>query len=211
MSDKKADKLASLHEILKDPLRQKILLKLGEHDSIGFDELMKELKIDDEEEVYDQLKILGDLVTKKEEEYLFNKQGVSKKLGGQYALTGKGHDAVDEMIEFPEIEAENYKDKLFGKDALTRHKIAYIIGGAWAGFFISLFVSILCLNSLLSIWLKEPWPDQPNSSGSISVYTSTDWIFFIMIIFVAPMVGALAGYLIGKRNRFEQPEPEWNQ
>jgi hypothetical protein len=31
------DKLAELHEFLKDPLRQKILLKLGEHDGLSLD------------------------------------------------------------------------------------------------------------------------------------------------------------------------------
>jgi len=38
-------------------LRQKILLKLGEHDSSSFDDLMKELKIDDQQELHSQLKI----------------------------------------------------------------------------------------------------------------------------------------------------------
>ena len=75
MSD---DKLCSnLHELLKDPLRQKILLKLGEHDGLSFDELLKELKIDDQEELHSQLKILGDLVAKTEDdEYLLSEQGV---------------------------------------------------------------------------------------------------------------------------------------
>ncbi len=53
MSD--TDKLAQWHEILKDPTRQKILLKLGEHDKLSFDELVKELKIDDQEELYERI------------------------------------------------------------------------------------------------------------------------------------------------------------
>jgi hypothetical protein len=83
MSDNNADKLAPLHEILKDPLRQKILLKLGEQNGLSFEDLMKELKIDDQQEVHSQLKILGDLVTKAEDdEYLLSEQGVSKSPSG---------------------------------------------------------------------------------------------------------------------------------
>jgi len=62
-----------------------------------------------------------------DEEYSLTEQGVSKTPAGQYMLTEKGHDAVDEMIAFPEIEAENYKQlinkKFFSKRALTRHKL----------------------------------------------------------------------------------------
>jgi hypothetical protein len=44
---------------------------------------MKELKIDDQQEVHSQLKILGDLVTKAEDdEYLLSEQGVSKSPSG---------------------------------------------------------------------------------------------------------------------------------
>ena len=64
-------------------MRQKILLKLGERDGFSFEDLMKELKIDDQQEVHSQLKILGDLVTKAEDdEYLLSEQGVSKSPSG---------------------------------------------------------------------------------------------------------------------------------
>ena len=110
MSD---DNLAELHEFLKDPIRQKILLKLGEYDRLSFEDLKKELKIDNPQELHSQLEILGDLVTKAEDdEYLLSEQGVSKRPGGKYALIEKGHDAVDELIFFPEIKADNYKEKI---------------------------------------------------------------------------------------------------
>lgn len=111
-----ADRLARLHELLKDPVRQKLLLKLGEHDKLSIDELMKELKIDDQWELYDQLQVLGDLVTKvKDDQYLLPKKGVSQAFGEQYMLTEKGHDTLDEMIAYPEIESDNYNE-LFDKD-----------------------------------------------------------------------------------------------
>lgn len=92
MSD---DRLAELHELLKNPIRQKILLKLGEYDRLSFEDLMKELKMDNPQELHSQLEILSDLVTKTEDdEYLLNEQGVSKRPGGQYVLTEKGHNAV---------------------------------------------------------------------------------------------------------------------
>ena len=85
------DKLAELHEFLKNPIRQKILLKLGEHDRLSFEDLMNELKMDNPQELHSQLEILSDLVTKAEDdEYLLSEQGVSKRPGGQYALTERG-------------------------------------------------------------------------------------------------------------------------
>jgi len=106
-----ADRLARLHEFLKDSVRQEILLKLGEHDKLSFDELMKELKIDDQKELYDELKNLDSLVTKvKDDEYSLPKKGVSEMLGEQYMLTEEGHDALDEMIAYPELESDNYRN-----------------------------------------------------------------------------------------------------
>jgi hypothetical protein len=120
----KADKLARWHEFLKDPLRQKILLKLGEHDKLSFDELMEELKIDDQEELYDELQVLGDLVTKaKDEDYSLPKEGVLKIVSDQYMLTEEGHDAVDKMIAYPEIESDNY-NKMFDKDGQLKPNFA---------------------------------------------------------------------------------------
>jgi hypothetical protein len=210
MSDNNADKLAPLHEILKDPLRQKILLKLSEHDGLNFEDLMKELKIDDQQEAHSQLKILGDLITKAEDDYLLSEQGVSKSPSGQYRLTEKGHDAVDEMIVFPEIESDNYRQKFFGKSGLAHRKLAYIIGGAFGGFLFSLIVAQVCVESLLSTWLQEPWPSMPNS-GPQSAYSNVNWFFFILMIFVAPISGALLGYGIGKLRKFKRPIPEWNE
>ena len=65
--------------------------------------------------------------------YLVNK--VSKKSGGQYRLTEKGHDAVDEMIAFPEIESENYKAEVnknfLGKTRLTATNYSMYLSELW--------------------------------------------------------------------------------
>lgn len=137
-----SDRLDRLHEILKDPVRQKILLKLGEREKLSFDELMKELKIDDQRELYDELRVLSDLVTKvKDDPYPLPKENVSETLSEQYMLTEEGHDALDEMIASPELESDDYKEKMFDKDGqpkpnfVTSHRFALafltvaIVGG----------------------------------------------------------------------------------
>jgi hypothetical protein len=199
-----ADNLAPLHELLKDPIRQKTLLLLGERDRLSFDDLVKQLKIDDQEELHNQLKILGDLVTKVEDdEYSLTEQGVSKRPGGQYMLTEKGHDAVDEMVAFPEIESENYKQivnkKFFGKRALAHHKLAYILGGAAGGYCVSFFGGAFI--SIISVTLFHG-----PGLGSFD----DGWPFFGTVLFIAPIVGGLVGYLIGEKKRFKRPEPEWD-
>ena len=89
-----ADLSASLHEILKEPLRRKILLKLGEHDGLSFEDLTKELKTEAAEDIRKQLEFLGDLVKESEDEYVLSEQGVAKRPCGQYSLTEKGIGVV---------------------------------------------------------------------------------------------------------------------
>ena len=97
-----ADRLARWREFLKDPVRQKILLKLGQHDKLSFDELMKDLKIDDQMKLYNELQILRDIVTKAEaENYQFQQEVGSEDISDKYMLTEEGHDVVDWMIAFP--------------------------------------------------------------------------------------------------------------
>jgi len=80
--------LASLHKILKDETRRKIVLLLNEKNSLSYTELMKALEIDNTGRMNYHLKVLGDLIFKKDD--------------GQYALTGKGKLASRLLLEFPE-------------------------------------------------------------------------------------------------------------
>jgi hypothetical protein len=104
MSD---DKLSQLHEVLKEPLRQKILLQLGQHECLTLDDLTKNLRAYDIQELSNQLSILGRL--KVEGEYLISNQA------DEYELTEKGHYVLDEMIAFPELLSDNYRDKILGE------------------------------------------------------------------------------------------------
>jgi predicted ArsR family transcriptional regulator len=104
-------KLARLPEVLKDPVRQKILLLLGEHDRLIFKELLEKLEIHDKEELKNQLKVLRALVKRvKEHEYFEN--GVLIKPPLKYVLTDQGHFFLDEMIAFPELKFDDYKERL---------------------------------------------------------------------------------------------------
>jgi hypothetical protein len=103
------DRTFELHEVVKDPLRQKILLKLGQHDSIEFDSLVENLKLTDTQELSNQLVTLQEVTI--EGEHIVTKQGNS------YQLTEKGHEVLDEMIAFPQLGLDNYREKLLGESS----------------------------------------------------------------------------------------------
>ena len=201
MSD---DNLAVLHELVKDPVREKMLLKLGENERLSFDGLKEYLKNVTAEELQRQLRILDDLVMQaQDDEYLLTESGVSKRPGGQYMLTEKGHNAVYQMIAFPEIKSENYREivdkKFFSKKALIRRKLVYIIVGAVAGYCISFFGG-----GFLSI-ITVAWFHGPGWGNFIA-----PWVFFAFVLFVAPVIGGIFGYWFGERKNFERPAPQWD-
>ena len=84
--------LASLHKILKDETRRKIILLLNEKGSMSYTDLMDELGIVSTGTLNYHLKVLGDLLTKNET--------------GQYLLSEKGKLSSRLLIEFPEPDAE---------------------------------------------------------------------------------------------------------
>jgi DNA-binding transcriptional ArsR family regulator len=78
----------SLHKILKDKTRRRIILLLREKESLSYTDLMNALEITNTGKMNYHLKVLGDLLSKGE--------------NGQYALTEKGMLASQLLIEFPE-------------------------------------------------------------------------------------------------------------
>jgi DNA-binding transcriptional ArsR family regulator len=83
--------LASLHKILKDETRSRILLLLNEKNSLSYSDLMNTLGIVSTGTLNYHLKILGDLLSKSE--------------SGQYSLTEMGKLAARLLIEYSEKEA----------------------------------------------------------------------------------------------------------
>jgi DNA-binding HxlR family transcriptional regulator len=80
--------IASLHKILKDETRSRILLLLNEKGSLSYSELMDTLGVASTGTLNYHLKILGDLLSKNEK--------------GQYSLTERGKLASRLLIEYSE-------------------------------------------------------------------------------------------------------------
>lgn len=80
--------LASLHKILKDEKRRKIILLLNERGNLSYTDLMKSLEVDNTGRFNYHLKILNELVEKNSD--------------GKYSLTEKGMLASRLLREFPE-------------------------------------------------------------------------------------------------------------
>jgi hypothetical protein len=80
--------LESLHKILKDPTRRKILLSLNEKRELTYTDLMEKTGVTSTGPLNYHLRVLGDLLTKNE--------------AGQYMLTEKGKTACNLLLQFPE-------------------------------------------------------------------------------------------------------------
>lgn len=89
--------LASLHKILKDATRQRIILLLKEKGNLSYTELMDTLGILSTGTLNYHLKVLDDLLIKNE--------------SGQYTLTEKGKLASRLLLEFPETAANGSQGK----------------------------------------------------------------------------------------------------
>ena len=91
--------LASLHKILKDETRRKILLLLNDKQGIAYTDLMDAVDVISTGTLNYHLKILGDLLTKNET--------------GRYILSEKGKLAARLIIEFPEQDYSLQEKKLW--------------------------------------------------------------------------------------------------
>lgn len=80
--------VASLHKILKDETRRKIVLLLNEKGALSYTDFMKALEINNTGRLNYHLKVLNDLILKRED--------------GQYVLSDKGKHAWCLLLEFSE-------------------------------------------------------------------------------------------------------------
>ncbi|MCL5876835.1 MAG: hypothetical protein M1540_03380 [Candidatus Bathyarchaeota archaeon] len=85
------------------------------------------------------------------------------------------------MVNPPPLGSERMKKRM---------RIAYPLGGAWLGFAISFFGVALVLATFARPLLRY--------------FFSAEYAVFI--IFVAPALGAVWGYWVGKRNGFNKPK-----
>jgi DNA-binding transcriptional ArsR family regulator len=232
--------IASLHKILKDETRRKIILLLHEKGNLSYTDLMDTLGIVSTGTLNYHLKVLGDLL--------------SKNADGKYTLTEKGKLASRLLLEFPEENDQlqtkakwqwrfwtaaaivqvvyftsiltlyflRYVDfarlvqgiiasvggialayfayrmqrtmpEPGSKEEKSRMQKAYPLGGAWLGFVIAFFGTIL-----LS-WLSE-------RLGGPNILRLVDNAFeFILVLAVPTIWGGIVGYYFGKSRGFKKP------
>lgn len=124
--------LASLHKVLKDGNRRKIIVLLNEKGSLGYTDLMKAVGIDNTGRFNYHLRILNGLIV--------------KRADGLYALTEKGLLALRLMAEFPE-DADQIRMKTL--------KQTIWIGLALQVIYVVTIVTLYFLGVVDTVWLTR--------------------------------------------------------
>jgi hypothetical protein len=124
----------SLHKILKDETRRRILLLLRDKQSLSYTELIGALEISSTGKLNYHLKVLGDLLSKTED--------------GRYGLTQRGALACQLLIEFPEKAANRLRLNVFDTFliGLAGFLIVFINPFVWGilyGFFVLRFALLI--------------------------------------------------------------------
>jgi hypothetical protein len=224
-----------LHEVLKEPIRQKILLKLGQSKSVMSDDLAKLLKLD-QTEIDSQLGALTELTV--DSEHLVTKDGSA------YSLTEKGHDVLNSMIAFPELTQESQskpKPKWFTPYWATLIALTIVVTGVVIPVFThqspekAVFYIAAALMAIgLAIYIRV----KPSIAINKVMYVgllgfaigclfwfvgliiavfllshtgtprteATDNELFVVLTSLSFILGPLLGYLIGKARHFKGPE-----
>ncbi len=233
---------ASLHKILKDETRRKVVLLLDQKGSLSYTDLMEELGFLTTGLLNYHLKVLSDLVSKDPE--------------SRYILTDKGKLAAKLLKEFPEGNLSGTKPRWWRRfwieiaialaviivlsfvlfflgyidstalyrslatailavgfaymiqhilrDVISKNKklfiakTMYALAGVWLGLVISYFGVGLSL--ALFFRTSGTWgPGNPFFAFFWSIW------YQVFALFVAPTLGAIAVYRLGKRRRFKTP------
>ncbi len=121
--------LESLHKVLKDETRRRILRFLNEKSAATYTELMEETGVASTGTLNYHLKVLGDLLTKNE--------------AGQYVLTDKGKDASRLMLDFPEREnQENVKKKWWNRFWVVAVAIQLLMLASFVALYVLRFIDV---------------------------------------------------------------------
>jgi hypothetical protein len=221
---------SELNEILKEPLRQKILLKFGQHNNLSIDELARFLKLAQTQIEY-ELRALQDLSI--DGEHLLTNEG------NMYALTEKGHYVLNSMIAFPELACDN-QSKTKPKWFTPYWAILIVLTIIITGIVIPVFghqspekAVIYTVAALLVIGLAIYIRVKPSVTLNKAMYVGvfgfaigcllwfvgliiavlslphTDAIedrLFVVLTALSFTLGPLLGYLIGNARHFKGPE-----
>lgn len=140
--------LESLHKVLKDEKRRKIITLLNEKGNQSYTDLLNALGTDSTGKLNYHLKILNELITKRED--------------GQYVLTDKGKLAVNLLQEFAPRKSQSEIDapfprgymivvSLFSVAALSIDFASYLLGSiTFNNFVIYLATTILAVVFLVA-------------------------------------------------------------
>jgi DNA-binding transcriptional ArsR family regulator len=228
--------LSALYKILKDPNRQTIIHILENKGAANYTELLEASETGSTGLLNYHLKVLGDLITKNDEgQYLLTEKGkiafsvlhnfppqadYARKRRAQkiyWSLLAVGQvvllasffvfyfiGSIDSgrliqacitcaiwlptsyfgyrmMVNPPPVGSDRMKKRM---------RIAYPLGGAWLGFALAFFGVLIVIATLARPLLSYFW--------------TAEYAFFM--IFVAPSLGGVWGYWVGKRNGFNQPK-----
>ena len=227
--------LSSLHKILKDETRSKIILLLNEKGSLSYTDLMNTLRIVSTGTLNYHLKVLGDLLTKDE--------------NGQYTLSEKGKLASKLLLEFPENTANGGQGKpkaiVVATLSLFISFAAYVLGYIdLTGFYRSLIslagaigISYMIAHITRDILSKKT----QLLMGKIAYMMLGVWLGWVVSFFgaillvvlsrylggpelgriegggevwiaafvILGIVGGVWGYRFGKKKGFKRPEPKF--
>jgi hypothetical protein len=225
-----SNRRSELGGILKEPLRQKILLKLGQHNRLSIDELARFLKLE-QTEIDTQLRVLQDLAV--DGEHLVIKEG------NAYALTEKGHYVLNSMIAFPELACDNQskpKPRWFTPYWAILIVLTIIVTGIALPVFghqspeKAVFYTVAALLVIgLAIYGRVKLSTTLNKAMYVGVLgfaigcllwfvgliiavvslphsDGTEDVLFVVLTALSFTVGPLIGYLIGKARNFKGPE-----
>jgi hypothetical protein len=220
------DGLSGADAVIIDPLRQRILLKMGQHDSVSFEDLTKSLKLTDSTELCSQLRFL-------QETTVGDEHIVTQLANSKFQLTEKGHAVVNRLIICPPKSKPKwftpYWTALFALTILVvgvliplfTHQSAFnalvytaiALGVIGLGYY-SRTKSSVTLNKLAYVGLVGLlvgvilW-----FAGlfiALSCLPNTEEmhnVVFVVLTGFSFTVGPLIGYLIGKARNFKGPEP----
>jgi hypothetical protein len=231
---------SSLHKVLKDPTRSKLIILLNEKGSLSYTELLDFSEVGSTGRLNYHLKVLGDLLAKND--------------SGQYMLTEKGKLAAKILTEFP-MENDNLqkrkKQKQFWAVAVLSQLIylAVVLTLYFSNiidFSRLILYSIMFVGSIGLAYLGYTMPDRTPAPGSeeerkkfqkfypiaggfaglvtgflgpvIATFISlrlggpnflkiiNDPIEVLSLVAILIVIGAMVGYMIGKRNNFGKPK-----
>jgi DNA-binding transcriptional ArsR family regulator len=161
--------LTSLHKILKDETRRKIIILLSEKGNLSYSDLMEASEVLSTGLLNYHLKVLSDLLRKND--------------SGQYSLSDKGQLAYRLLTEFPDNPLKIFDKRIYKSwIILTAAAVILLIVNGY--FFnipterVSISLAILLVTTALAFYVRV----RPSTSGNR--------VFFIMV------GGAVIGFLL---------------